>query len=153
MLEVPFEGGCLCRAVRYRCDAPPFVEYTCHCLACQRITGSAFGTFAQVPAEALSLTVGAVTEQVREADSGNRLTTSFCGSCGSALFVGNAARPRIRTLFVGSLDRAGDADIRAHIWTKRRLPWIAFPPEHRVFEGTGDWRPDYASDPSRLEFE
>ena len=153
MLEIPFEGGCHCGAVRYRCAAPAFIVYTCHCRACQHITGSAFGTFAQVPAEALAVTRGTAAEQVREADSGNRLTTSFCGSCGSALFVANAARPRIRACFVGTLDRAGDAEVRAHIWTKRRLPWVVLPPEHRVFEGAGDWRADYASDPSRLESE
>jgi len=150
MLEAPFKGGCLCGAVRYRCDALPFVVYTCHCRACQRVTASAFATCAQVPAEALFLTAATPAEQVREADSGNRLTTHFCSTCGSALFVANSARPRIRTLFVGSLDRPGDAQVDAHIWTKRRLPWVVLPAGHRVFTEAGDWRADYASDPSRL---
>lgn len=151
MLEPPFEGGCQCGAVRYRCDAPPFVAYTCHCRACQRLSGSAFATCIQVPAEALATTRGAPVVREREADSGNRLATAFCAACGSALWSANAARPRLRSLYVGTLDRPGDVAVDAHIWTRRRLPWVVLPEGHRVFPGAGDWRPDYAADPSRLE--
>jgi hypothetical protein len=151
MLKVPFEGGCQCEALRYRCTAPPFVSYTCHCLACQRLTSSAFATCIQVPAEALSLLQGSASSRGRTADSGNRLTTAFCASCGSALYASNSARPRLRTIYVGTLDRAADVEVNAHIWTKRRLSWVALPTGHRVFPEAGDWRSDYAADPSRLE--
>lgn len=151
MLLAPFEGGCQCGAVRYRCSALPFVAYTCHCLACQRLTSSAFATCIQVPAEALVITAGAPASSQRETSSGNLLTTHFCGGCGSALVSSNAARPRLRTIYVGSLDRAADVDVNAHIWTKRRLPWVVLPARHRVFSEAGDWRHDYAADPSRLD--
>ena len=150
MLEVPFQGGCQCGALRYRCQAPPFVSYTCHCQACQHVTSSAFATCIQVPAEALTVIEGTPSLADREADSGNRLTTTFCGRCGSALFVANAARPRLRTIYVGTLDQAADVDVDAHIWTSRRLPWVVLPEGHRIFPEAGDWGPDYASDPSRL---
>jgi len=151
MLEPPFEGGCLCGAVRYRCDARPFVAYTCHCRACRRLTASAFATCIQVPAEALAVVRGEPAAREREADSGNRLATAFCDACGSALWSANAARPRLRTLYVGTLDRAEDVAVDAHIWTSRRLPWVVLPKGHRVFPEAGDWRADYARDPSRLE--
>ena len=151
MLGVPFEGGCQCGAIRYRCNAPPFVAYTCHCTACQRITSSAFATCIQVPAEALSLTSGSPCSAERAANSGNRLSTSFCGSCGSALWVANSIRPRLRTLYVGTLDEPGNIEVNAHIWTSRRLPWVLLPSGHRVFPEAGDWRADYARDSSRLE--
>ncbi|MGH0035683.1 MAG: hypothetical protein ACQGVK_11725 [Myxococcota bacterium] len=51
---------------------------------------------------------------------------------------------------MGILDRARDVEVSAHIWTKRRLPWIVLPPGHREFPEAGDWRVDYAQDPSRL---
>ncbi len=150
MLEVPFEGGCQCGEVRYRCTAPPFVSYTCHCLACQHLTSSAFATCIQVPAEALSVS-GSPSFRERQADSGNLLSTAFCATCGSAICSANSARPRIRTIYVGTLERAEDVEINAHIWTKRRLPWVVLPPSHRKFPEAGDWRPDYAREPSRLE--
>src|SRR5689334_7921585 len=120
MLRVPFEGGCQCGAVRYRCTASPFVSYTCHCLECQRLTSSAFATLIQVPAEAFSIVQGAATCRERVADSGNRLSTAFCAGCGSALYSANAARPRLRTIYVGTLDSAADVEVTAHIWTKSR---------------------------------
>lgn len=150
MLDVPFQGGCQCRTVRYRGSAPPFVAYTCHCLDCQRLTASAFATCMQVPAESLDLIAGAPRSRVRVADDGNRLTTWFCGDCGSALYTGNDARPRLRTIYVGTLDAAGCVDVSAHIWTRRKLPWVLLPAQHRVFEEAGDWRTDYAADPGRL---
>ena len=151
MLTAPFEGGCLCGSVRYRCEAQPFVSYTCHCLDCQHITSSAFATCIQVPAEAFAVTAGEPSSMERVADSGNRLTTSFCGACASALFVANVARPRLRTIYVGTLDRAGDVEVDAHIFVRRRLPWVVLSSEHRLFDGPGDWRPDYAADPTRLD--
>jgi hypothetical protein len=42
-------------------------------------------------------------------------------------------------------------EVSAHIWTKERLPWVLIPDGHRVFSEAGDWRPDYAEDPTRLE--
>ena len=151
MLKVPFKGGCQCSAVRYRCASSPYVAYTCHCVACQRLTSSAFATAIQVPAEAFAITQGSPASRERTAASGHRLTTAFCTGCGSALYSANAARPRLRSIYVGTLDSAGDVEVSAHIWTKMRLPWVLIPEEHRIFSEAGDWRPDYAEDPTRLE--
>ena len=151
MIETPYEGSCQCQSIRYRCSALPFVAYTCHCRACQRLTSSAFSTCMQVPAEALEVIKGSPSVGVRESDAGNILQTYFCGSCGTALFTANSARPRLRTIHVGTLDRANEVEVSAHIWTSRKLPWVPLPPNHRIFTTAGDWRQDYARDPSRLE--
>ncbi|MCZ6846769.1 MAG: hypothetical protein O7F69_12815 [Alphaproteobacteria bacterium] len=39
---LPIAGGCLCGAMRYEADEPPFTGTYCHCRMCRRITGSAF---------------------------------------------------------------------------------------------------------------
>jgi hypothetical protein len=150
-LTPPFEGGCQCGALRYRCSRPPFVSYTCHCLACQKLTASAFATCIQVPAEAHELLAGDPAFRERVAESGNRLTSAFCPACGSAIYARNSARPRLRTIYVGTLDAPHAVRVNAHIWTKHRLPWVILPEGHRVFPAAGDWRPDYAADPTRLE--
>jgi len=38
----PIEGGCDCRAVRYRVLGAPLFVHCCHCRWCQRESGSAF---------------------------------------------------------------------------------------------------------------
>ena len=149
MLDLPMSGGCQCGACRYTIDTEPFVAYTCHCRACQKLTASAFLTCMQVAAERVEVHTGLPQTHLRIADSGNELTTHFCGSCGSTLFIENSARPRVRTVHVGTLDDPPQIEVTAHIWTKRKLPWVELPKGHRVFDGPGDWRADYVSDPSR----
>ncbi len=97
-----------------------------------------------------SVTSGSPSTLERAADSGNLITTAFCSGCGSAIYSANSARPRLRTVYVGTLDQASEVKVDAHIWTKRRLPWVSLPTGHRIFTEAGDWRPDYARDPSRL---
>src|SRR5438552_16205351 len=41
-LTVSLEGGCACGEVRYRLTSDPLFVHCCHCLNCQRQTGSAF---------------------------------------------------------------------------------------------------------------
>jgi hypothetical protein len=149
VLALPVHGGCQCGACRYRVDAKPFVAYACHCVECQRLTASAFLLCMQVAAERVTVTAGAPAQHSRVADSGNTLVTWFCPDCGSTLFARNSARPRVRTVHVGSLDRPRDVEIGAHIWVASKLPWVVLPESHRVFEGPGDWTEDYAREPSR----
>ena len=36
------DGGCACGRLRYRMRSAPMFVHCCHCLRCQRETGSAF---------------------------------------------------------------------------------------------------------------
>ena len=148
-MQLPASGQCQCGACAYSVDAEPFVAYTCHCIACQKLTSSAFATLMQVRAERVSVTRGDPQSRDRVADSGNVLTTWSCAVCGSALFACNSARPRIYTVWLGTLDSVADVEVNAHIWVKRKLPWVHLPEQHRTFEEQGDWTEDYARDPSR----
>ena len=44
----PLDGGCSCRAGRYRLLAAPLFVHCCHCRWCQRETGSAFALNARI---------------------------------------------------------------------------------------------------------
>ena len=52
----------------------------CHCLACQRRTGSAFGVQARFPRGAVT-SAGRGTRYERTADSGKTVTLTFCPDC------------------------------------------------------------------------
>lgn len=144
-------GQCQCGALRYQVAAQPFVAYTCHCRECQRLTSSAFSTCAQVRAEALTITTGSAATRTRPTETGNELTMWFCRDCSSTLFCQNSARPRIRTLFIGTLDNPTAVEVSAHIWLKRKLPWVTLPVAHRQFAEAADWTADYAADPTRYK--
>ncbi len=75
----------------------------------------------------------------------------FCSACSSTLFCQNSARPRIRTVFIGTLDHPTNVEVSAHIWLKRKLPWVTLPVAHRQFEASADWTADYAGDLARYK--
>lgn len=146
----PFTGGCACGAVRYACDARPFVAYACHCTDCRKRSGSAFGVSVQVPAESVRLVTGAPARRTRVAESGNRLDVHFCAACGTTLWNRNRARPRVAVVTGGSIDDAGRFPIQAHIWTRSALPWVLLGDDLERFETGGDWARYYAQEPDRL---
>ncbi len=150
-MRIPSSGRCQCGKARYEVVAKPFVQYTCHCSECQKLTSSAFSLCIQVPAESLTMTQGQVKSRERVADSGNRLTTWFCGDCGSALFAQNSARPKLRTVFAGTLEHPDEVEVDAHIWLRSKLSWVHIPEAHRRFDQAGDWSQDYEYAPDRLE--
>jgi hypothetical protein len=57
----------------------------CHCLACQRRTGSAFGIQARWPKDLVDVT-GRYIEYVRISDAGEERTFRFCPDCGATVF-------------------------------------------------------------------
>ena len=53
-----FEGGCFCKAVRYRLTTAPMIVHCCHCRNCQNQTGSAFVINAFIEADRVELLSG-----------------------------------------------------------------------------------------------
>jgi hypothetical protein len=51
-----FTGGCLCGAVRYEANAEPALVAVCHCVTCQKNTGSSYSFNLGMPADAVSIT-------------------------------------------------------------------------------------------------
>jgi hypothetical protein len=120
-------GGCRCGACRYTLavDAMPPV-YCCHCQICQTTSGSAFSEQAVVP-EAASSVTGPLIDYLYTTVSGARSHHRICGECHTRLWNTNALRPGIALVRAGTLDDAEHIAPRAHIWVKRKQPWIAIP--------------------------
>jgi len=127
-------GGCKCGAVRYALalDASPPV-YCCHCLTCQSWSGSAFSENAPVPEAALDVS-GPVVEYLFTNPSGSQSHQRFCATCHSRIYNTNSARPGIAMLRAGTLDDSAAIVPRAHIWVKRKQPWVSIAPDVPVFE-------------------
>ena len=57
-MSVSREGGCSCGAIRYRLTSDPLFVHCCHCLNCQRQTGSAFAINLLIEADRVELLAG-----------------------------------------------------------------------------------------------
>jgi hypothetical protein len=136
--EAPATGGCLCGAIRYEITEPPLVTHTCHCTACQRITGSAFSSALVVAAEACRFAGAEPWPFRRTADSGRMVTRWACAECG--IWLCNGAKPGTAppTTFVavraGMLDDTSWLRLTAHFWMRSAQPWVVLPEGGTRFE-------------------
>ena len=118
------QGGCRCGAVRYELalDALPST-YACQCLDCQTWSGSAFSQQTFLPEAALSVS-GPVVVYEFTTPSGRTSTQRMCGVCHARIYNTNSARPNVAVVRAGTLDRSNELRVVAHIWLKRKQPWL-----------------------------
>ncbi|WP_346836832.1 GFA family protein [Microbulbifer sp. SAOS-129_SWC] len=98
----------------------------CHCLACQRRTGSVFGVQARFPTEQL-VVVGRSREYQRSAESGNILSSHFCPECGATLLLKLDIEPQLIGVPVGAFADPDFPAPPASIYEEYRHPWVPLP--------------------------
>jgi hypothetical protein len=133
-MSFPIEGGCDCRAVRYRMETAPLVVHCCHCRWCQRESGSAFALNAMIESERLTR-LGVEPELVATPSaSGRGQLIARCPTCRIAVWSHYAgAGPVIAFVRVGTLDNPDVFPPDAHIFTSSKQPWVVLPPGTPAF--------------------
>ena len=136
------EGGCLCRAVRYRVRGEPVRASACHCTYCQKRSGSAFGIGAYFPAQNVEILHGALSVYEHRSDeSGRWLRNEFCPVCGVIVGWTAQAFAGARAIAGGTFDDPKWLRIERHGWTRSRQSCVAFPPGAEVFEKSALLKP------------
>ena len=127
------EGGCSCGAVRYRLTSGPLFVHCCHCLNCQRQTGSAFVLNVLVEAEHVEVVTGEPRLVEAPRDDGSAQRIFRCPSCQIALFSEYGWR---EILFVraGTLDDPSTVKPDVHIYTRSKVPWLELPADTPSFD-------------------
>ena len=132
-MSMDFEGGCTCRAVRYRMTSRPMIVHGCHCTWCQRETGSAFAVNAVIETDRVVVT-GEVESIVTPSASGAGQRIARCPKCKVALWSHYAgAGPSMRFVRVGTLDDPSRFPPDIHIFTSTRQPWFELPAGAKAF--------------------
>jgi hypothetical protein len=123
------EGGCTCRAVRYRMTSRPLFVNCCHCRWCQRETGSAFVLNAIIEADRVELLHGEPEAVDTPSNSGKGQKILRCPRCKVALWSNYAgAGDALRFVRVGTLDEPDRLPPDIHIFTLSKQPWVVLPP-------------------------
>ncbi|UCG74299.1 MAG: GFA family protein [Chromatiales bacterium] len=130
-----YKGSCLCGAVQYvyRPSREPIATVVCHCLDCQRYTGTAFGTYILIPSDDFSQT-GEVRSFETEVAPGRINQRNFCVTCGSHMAEYGPAFPGITILPVGTLDDASWIKPAAQCFAGRTQPWAYLNDDIRKFD-------------------
>jgi hypothetical protein len=134
--DLSFEGGCTCRAVRYRMTSKPIFVHCCHCRWCQRETGASFALNALIEADRVVLLCGSPQMVDTPSNSGKGQKIVRCPTCRIALWSNyGGAGDKVRFVRVGTLDEPDRFPPDIHIFTMSKQPWVIIPPgAHAVHE-------------------
>ena len=115
-------GGCTCGQLKVTVEGDPVRISVCHCLDCQRRTGSVFGTQARYPRKQVRIE-GTDTAFTRRADSGNTVTSHFCPVCGSTVYWELTVAPEVLAVAVGAFADPDFPSPRFSVYERRRHGW------------------------------
>lgn len=120
------EGGCTCGEIRYRLASEPLFVHCCHCLNCQRQTGSAFAINVLIEADRVELLAGEPVVVPVPRSGGKKQKVWRCPVCQVALYS-QYTSPRVRFVRGGTLDDPASVEPDVHIYTRSKLPWVELP--------------------------
>ncbi|MGF1625343.1 MAG: GFA family protein, partial [Alphaproteobacteria bacterium] len=118
--DFPADGGCTCRAVRYRMTSRPLFVHCCHCRWCQRETGASFALNAMIEADRVALLAGGpeLVPTPTPTLSGRGQKIWRCPACRVALWSNySGAGDKVRFVRVGTLDNPDLLPPDIHIFT------------------------------------
>jgi hypothetical protein len=122
------EAACSCGQLRVVVQGEPVRVSVCHCLACQRRTGSAFGFQARFARDRARI-IGRGREFVRISDEGDPRTFHFCPECGATVYYVLGSAPEVVAIPVGGFADPAFPPPQFSVWEARKHPWAAVPAE------------------------
>jgi hypothetical protein len=78
-------ASCSCGQLRITCEGEPLRISICHCLECQKRTGSVFAVQARFSRQRVKIE-GRASHWTRVGDSGGAATFGFCPVCASTVY-------------------------------------------------------------------
>jgi len=118
------QGGCLCGQVRYEVSGDPLAVVLCHCINCQKQSGSTFSFNIIGQSDQISLQ-GNVSTYVDENDSGDPVNRNFCGNCGSPIYSEILTQGKLIAVKIGTLDDTRDLEPQSQVWCISKQNWLS----------------------------
>lgn len=119
---MPLSGGCSCGAVRFTVERYLYVQL-CHCDACKKRTGSAYGMSVVIDNADLAQIRGDMHAYRRIAESGHPVEYDFCPACASVVRWRVAALPDRQVFAGGAFDQPSRFEIAGEMYTATALRW------------------------------
>jgi hypothetical protein len=121
-------ASCSCGQLTVTTQGEPVRVSVCHCLACQRRTGSVFGAQARFPREHVRIE-GTSQQWVRVGDEGSRITFHFCPTCGATVYYAVAGYDEENlAIAVGAFAEPGFPAPTFSVYEERKHAWVGLPP-------------------------
>jgi hypothetical protein len=121
------EATCSCGQLCLVTEGEPVRISMCHCLACQRRTGSVFAAQARFPADRVEI-AGRASEYVRFSDEdGESRSFHFCPVCGATVYYTTGDSADLIAIPIGAFADPTFPPPRISVYEERRHPWVAVP--------------------------
>jgi len=125
-------ASCSCAQLRVEVTGEPLGVGVCHCLECQRRTGSVFAALATFATPYTMF--GTAAEYVRVGDQGSRFRFRFCPVCGTTVFHSEEGREATVSVAVGAFADPSFPVPKVSIYDCRRHPWVVLPRGTKAFD-------------------
>jgi hypothetical protein len=128
-------GACTCGAVQYELTKPPLFTHACHCLDCQRESGSAFNHHIMIESTAITIRTGETQSVSVPSASGRAHYIVRCSHCKTPLWSRHGSlTSKICYVKVGTLDDPLAFPPLAHIYVRSAHPWLKLDAAVPAFE-------------------
>jgi hypothetical protein len=116
------DGACHCGSISYEGEINPDNVILCHCTDCQAISGAPYRVNVPVLLEKFSIR-GEPKRYVKTGSSGARIATTFCGTCGSAIYSSAETNPRFVYLRLGGTTQRAQLPPKRQGFCASAMPW------------------------------
>lgn len=127
-------ASCHCNRLVIACVGDPKKISMCHCLDCQRRTGSIFSIAAFFERDQIHLRQGEPRTYERDSASGFPVKFHFCGYCGSNIYWEPARMPHLIGVAVGAFADPTFPKPQQAVYLKHKHAWCVLPDEIVAFD-------------------
>jgi hypothetical protein len=113
----------MCGQLTASCSGDPVQVSLCHCLACQRRTGSTYEIAAFFPRESV-VVAGDTKAYTRSSDSGYSVRFYFCSNCGSTVYWHPDRKPDMVAVAVGAFADPAFPEPSQAVYGEYRHGWV-----------------------------
>lgn len=119
-------ASCSCGQLSATTSAEPLRVSVCHCLNCQRRSGSVFATQASFPVDSVALS-GSSHHYVRVGDEGGRASFHFCPTCADTVYYTSEGREDRIVIPVGAFADPHFPGPSISVYEERMHAWVTMP--------------------------
>lgn len=120
------KASCQCGQLSVEVPGPTIAVVACHCLACQKRSGSPFGEAAYWPHDQVKIS-GDAKQFDRPTDLGGVFSQFFCVDCGTTVYMRGTKNPDGTGVPIGLFDAPHEMKPIRSVWEVTRHPWVEIP--------------------------
>lgn len=128
------EGRCLCGNLKYTSEAEPSAQVVCHCIDCQRQTGTAFSIVLLLQEVDLSISGSSHATTSSFGGTGRKTIRHFYNNCGSPIYSQPQAYPGLAALKAGTLGDTSWLKPTINVYCETAQPWVVMGEDMENFD-------------------